>query len=161
MIISITGSTTAISSPSALVVRSTTTRMTLAGLGSQHALVGSGFMFAATTTENPRSAKWLSSSIDEPGKPTSMSGRVKWSRTRTVTLPPPGGESEATQSCSTRLFVRSFSATRADWLYRSGRSAHWAKVKNPKAPAITHEARRIPAPNGWPIRGKIFSKGPE
>jgi hypothetical protein len=85
MIISITGSTTAISSPSALVVRSTTTRMTLAGLGSQHALVGSGFMFAATTTENPRSAKWLSSSIDEPGKPTSMSGRVKWPRTRTVT----------------------------------------------------------------------------
>jgi bifunctional non-homologous end joining protein LigD len=26
--------------------------------------------------------------------------------------------------------------------YRSGRSAHWVKVKNPKAPALTREARR-------------------
>jgi Raf kinase inhibitor-like YbhB/YbcL family protein len=25
-------------------------------------------------------------------------------------------------------------------LYRSGRSPHWVKVKNPKAPAVTHEA---------------------
>jgi bifunctional non-homologous end joining protein LigD len=24
--------------------------------------------------------------------------------------------------------------------YRSGRSAHWVKVKNPKAPAVTREA---------------------
>jgi ATP-dependent DNA ligase len=25
-------------------------------------------------------------------------------------------------------------------LYRSGRSAHWIKVKNPKAPAVKREA---------------------
>ena len=25
-------------------------------------------------------------------------------------------------------------------LYRSGRSPHWVKVKNPKAPAVTREA---------------------
>jgi hypothetical protein len=29
---------------------------------------------------------------------------------------------------------------RAGSLYRSGRSPHWVKVKNPKAPAVTREA---------------------
>ena len=46
-IISTIGSTTAISSCSALV--DTTTRITPAGLGSRPATVGSGSMFAATT----------------------------------------------------------------------------------------------------------------
>jgi bifunctional non-homologous end joining protein LigD len=29
---------------------------------------------------------------------------------------------------------------RLGWPYRAGRSAHWVKVKNPKAPAVKREA---------------------
>ena len=29
---------------------------------------------------------------------------------------------------------------RLGWPYRSGRSPHWVKVKNPKAPAVRREA---------------------
>jgi hypothetical protein len=32
-------------------------------------------------------------------------------------------------------------------VYRSGRSPHWLKIKNPNAPAVKREARRIGAAN--------------
>src|SRR6516164_329905 len=50
MIISTIGSTIGISSRSALVVASTITRTTPAGLRSRPTMAGSGFTFAATTT---------------------------------------------------------------------------------------------------------------
>ena len=52
----------------------------------------------------------------------------------------------------TRVMVKSFSSTpasspcegvvskRLGSLYRSGRSAHWVKIKNPNAPAVKREA---------------------
>ena len=36
--------------------------------------------------------------------------------------------------------IGAFLSKRLGWPYRSGRSAHWVKVKNSKAPAVMREA---------------------
>jgi hypothetical protein len=51
---------------------------------------------------------------------------------------------------------------RLDSPYRSGRSPHWIKVKNPKAPAVTREAEEIGGANAASLSSKargLNSKG--
>jgi hypothetical protein len=48
---------------------------------------------------------------------------------------------------------------RLDSLYRSGRSPHWVKVKNPKAPAVKRKAEEDWGSPHW-IRSKSRSRQP-
>src|SRR6516165_4287012 len=70
----ITDSTTAISSRSALVVRSTTTRMAPAGLKYRPVMAGIGFTFAVTTTATNQRPQMKLLKVGAPGSPVTSSG---------------------------------------------------------------------------------------
>ena len=50
------------------------------------------------------------------------------------------GDGEIIFKHACKLGCEGIVSKRLGSLYRSGRSAHWVKVKNPKAPAVTREA---------------------
>jgi bifunctional non-homologous end joining protein LigD len=50
------------------------------------------------------------------------------------------GDGEIVFKHACKLGCEGIVSKRLGSLYRSGRSAHWVKVKNPKAPAVTREA---------------------
>src|SRR5947209_5999593 len=53
------------------------------------------------------------------------------------------GDGEIAFKYACELGCEGILSKRLGSLHRSGRSAHWAKVKNPKAPALKREAKRI------------------
>jgi len=67
---------------------------------------------------------------------------------RLVRTPRPGivvnehydGDGETVFKYACKLGCEGIVSKRLGSPYRSGRSAHWVKVKNPKAPAVTREA---------------------
>jgi ATP-dependent DNA ligase len=50
------------------------------------------------------------------------------------------GEGDIVFKYACKLGCEGIVSKRVGSLYRSGRSPHWLKVKNPKAPAVTREA---------------------
>ncbi len=49
---------------------------------------------------------------------------------------------------------------RLESLYRSGRSRHWLKIKNPKAPAVTREAEEDwSSPHWMKVKNRNASDG--
>jgi hypothetical protein len=57
------------------------------------------------------------------------------------------GDGEIVFAHACKLGCERIVAKRLGSLYRSGRSAYWVKVKNPKAPAVKREAEEEPAPS--------------
>jgi ATP-dependent DNA ligase len=52
------------------------------------------------------------------------------------------GDGEIVFEHACKLGCEGIVSKRLGSLYRSGRSPHWVKIKNPKAPAVTREAEQ-------------------
>ena len=64
------------------------------------------------------------------------------------------GEGEIVFSLACKLGCEGIVSKRLGSLYRSGRSPHWVKVKNPKAPAVKREAEEDWGGKRWTRRGR-------
>ena len=91
----------------------------------------------------------------------------KAKRAKLVRTPRPGivlnehyeGDGEIIFKHACKLGCDGIVSKRLGSLYRSGRSQHWVKVKNPKAPAVKREAEEDWGSSHW-IKSKIRQPQP-